>query len=440
MDFLQNIGSVLLLLGTMILFHELGHYWAALLCGVRVEAFSFGFGPRLFGFRRGETDFRFSLIPFGGYVKMAGEQMGDETTLVDDPRSFLAKPRWQRMIIAFAGPFMNVVLSLCLLTGLFMFKYPKVEGVDLPFVVGWVLPNSVAEQAGIKEGDKIVKFDNVPNPTFKEMLPLEAGAANRPAPVVIDRNGQQIVLTLTPKLDEKKPAPMVGWLPKHQLLVESVKADMDAARVLRSKDLMLAVDGKPIYAVQRLHQILKEGEGKPVELTFSRNGQTMTEKIQPKLASLEDGSKQYLLGVSLTPRYVFVQLPFQEAVVQSARENWNDAGLIYSSLKGIVERRLSAKALTGPIGIAKQAGDASREGVAYYIGFMSMVSMNLAIFNLLPIPILDGGLILTLLIEMLMRRDLSLQIKEAVFKLGFVFLMTLVAFVLYNDISKHFAG
>ena len=215
---------------------------------------------------------------------------------------------------------------------------------------------------------------------------------------------------------------------------------MDAARGLRPKDLMLAVDGKPIYAVQRLHQILKEGSGKPVELTFSRNGKILTEKIQPKLSTLEDGTKQYLLGVNLTPRYVFVQLPFGEAIVQSAYENWNDAGLIYNSLKGIVERRLSVKALSGPIGIAKQAGDASREGLAYYIGFMSMVSMNLAIFNLLPIPILDGGSILTLLIEMIMRRDLSLRIKETVFKLGFVFLMTLVAFVLFNDISKQFAG
>ena len=440
MDMIQNIGAVVLLLGIMILFHELGHYWVALLFDVRVEAFSFGFGPRLFGFRRGETDFRFSAVPFGGYVKMAGEIMGDETTSVDDPRSFLAKPRWQRMMILFAGPFMNVVLSLGLLTGLFMYKYPKVEGADDPFTVGYILPNSVAAQAGIQEGDKITKFDNVANPTFKQIQLLEAGAANRPAPVVIDRQGQQVLLTLTPKLNESKPGPMVGWLPKHQLLVEKLVSDMDAARVLRPKDLMLAVDGKPIYAVQRLHQLLKEGSGKPVELTFSRNGKIFTEKIQPKLSTLEDGTKQYLLGVNLTPRYVFVQLPFSEAIVQSAHENWNDAGLIYNSLKGIVERRLSAKALSGPIGIAKQAGDASREGLAYYIGFMSMVSMNLAIFNLLPIPILDGGSILTLLIEMIMRRDLSLRIKETVFKLGFVFLMTLVVFVLFNDISKQFAG
>ncbi len=437
MEILQNIAAVVLLLGVMILFHEMGHYWAALLFDVHVEAFSFGFGPRILGFRRGETDFRVSLVPFGGYVKMLGEQMGDETTVVTDPRSFLAKPRWQRMVIAFAGPFMNVVLSVGLLTGLFMYKYPKVQGADEPFIVGWNLPNSVAAQAGIQEGDKILKFDDVATPTFKQLQMLELNAINRPVAVAIERQGKPIYLTLTPKMDDKKPAPPVGWLPKYQLLVQGVRSEMDAARVLKPKDIMLEIDGKPVYAVQRLHYILKEGGGKPVELTFSRDGQIHKEMITPKISTIEDGTKQYLLGVNLTPRYVFVQLPFTEAVRESLHDNWNDAGLIFNSLKGIVERRLSAKQLSGPIGIAKQAGEASREGTAYYIGFMSMVSMNLAILNLMPIPILDGGLILTLLIEMLMRRDLSLQFKENVFKLGFVFLMTLMAFVIYNDISRY---
>ena len=437
MEILQNIAAVVLLLGVMILFHEMGHFLAALFFDVHVEAFSFGFGPRILGFRRGETDFRVSLIPFGGYVKMLGEQIGDETTVVSDPRSFLAKPRWQRMIIAFAGPFMNVVLSIGLLTGLFMYKYPKVEGADEPFVVGWNVPNSVAEQAGIQEGDKILKFDDVANPTFKQLQMLELNAINRPVAVAIERQGKPIYLTLTPKMDEKKPAPPVGWLPKYQLLVQGVRPEMDAARVLKPKDIMLEIDGKPVYAVQRLHYILKEGAGKPVELTFSRDGQIHKEMITPQISTLEEGTKQYLLGVNLTPRYVFVQLPFTEAVLESLHDNWNSAGYIFNSLKGIVERRLSPKQLSGPIGLAREAGVASREGAAYYIGFMSMVSMNLAILNLMPIPILDGGLILTLLIEMLMRRDLSLQFKENVFKLGFVFLMTLMAFVIYNDISRY---
>src|ERR1700729_1480109 len=149
---LQNIWWYLVLIGVMILVHELGHYWAARFFDVKVETFSFGFGPRLFGFRKGETDYRFSLILFGGYVKMAGEQPGDENT--NDPRGFMGKPRWQRLIIAFAGPFMNVVLAVALLTGLYMVKYQKVVDADNAAVIGNVAPNTPAAKAGIQEGIK----------------------------------------------------------------------------------------------------------------------------------------------------------------------------------------------------------------------------------------------------------------------------------------------
>ena len=162
MVFFQNVWWVLVLLGIMILIHELGHYWAARYFDVRVEAFSFGFGPRLFGFRRGETDFRVSLILFGGYVKMTGEQAADEDSpdgAAADPRSFLAKPRWQRMIIAFAGPAMNILLALVLLTGLFVYRYPKIVGADGPAVVGFVAKDSVAAKAGVLPGDRIARFD-----------------------------------------------------------------------------------------------------------------------------------------------------------------------------------------------------------------------------------------------------------------------------------------
>src|ERR1051325_11288735 len=145
MVFLENVLWLLVRIGVMINIHELGHFWAARYFDVKVEAFSFGFGTRLFGFRRGETDYRFSLLPIGGYVKMAGEQAMDEN--IDDPRSFLAKPRWQRLIIAFAGPFMNVVLAIGLVTGLYMYEYQKVADADLQAVIGHVMPDSPAAKA-----------------------------------------------------------------------------------------------------------------------------------------------------------------------------------------------------------------------------------------------------------------------------------------------------
>src|SRR5690348_725274 len=164
---IQNILWLLVLIGVMIMMHEAGHFWAARWFGVRVEVFSFGFGPRVFGFRRGNTDYRFSAILFGGYVKMTGEQPDDESA--DDPNSFLAKPRWQRLIIAFAGPFMNVVLAVGLLTGLFMVKYEKLADSEQRAVIGYVFRDSAAAKAGIQEGDTIVRFDGRDHPTWENI-------------------------------------------------------------------------------------------------------------------------------------------------------------------------------------------------------------------------------------------------------------------------------
>src|ERR1700730_18184879 len=192
---LQNTWWLLVLIGVMILIHELGHYWAARFFDVRVDAFSFGFGPRLFGFRKGETDFRFSLILFGGYVKMAGEQPGDENA--NDPRGFLSKPRWQRMIIAVAGPFMNILLAVAVLTGLFMVKFPKIPNKPSP-TIGYVVPDSPAAKAGIKEGDKIVQIDNTVNPTWEDILFKEAASAQHPLAVFVERNGLRQRFTAVP--------------------------------------------------------------------------------------------------------------------------------------------------------------------------------------------------------------------------------------------------
>jgi regulator of sigma E protease len=200
MEFLQNIWWYLVLIGVMILIHELGHFWAARFFDVKVETFSFGFGPRLFGFRRGETDFRFSLILFGGYVKMAGEQLGDEAG--QDPRSLLAKPRWQRLIIAFAGPFINIVLAVVLLTGLFMAHYEKMPMPNSP-VVGEVDKDGAAYKAGIREGDRVVQFDGLENPTWEDIILKEISSAKQAMEVRVQRGEEKLRFMVTPALDEK---------------------------------------------------------------------------------------------------------------------------------------------------------------------------------------------------------------------------------------------
>jgi regulator of sigma E protease len=437
MALLQNIWWYLVLIGVMILVHEFGHYFAARFFDVKVETFSFGFGPRLFGFRHGETDFRFSLILFGGYVKMTGEQPGDEGSA--DPRALTSKPRWQRLLIAFAGPAINIVLALALLTGLFMVHYEKVPNPHSP-VIGYVAPGGAAAKAGIKLGDKIVQIDDTTDPTWEQVAIQSAMNPKQPLDVWVMRGGEHLHLTLTPALQEKESIGNAGWQQESEIEVASVLSDMDGARVgLERGDILVSVNGQPLHSIARLNEIENETSGAALDLVYSRNGQQHAVKVTPAKRDIEgQGGARWMIGLTLQPRVEITKLALPEALAESWRQNLLNTQLIVKSLEGIVERKMSAKSLQGPIGIAQMSGDAAREGPIPYFLLMAAVSLNLAIFNLLPVPILDGGVMLMLFVEILMRRDLDMKVKETVVKVGFVFLMFVVVFVIYNDISKIF--
>jgi len=421
------------MIGVMILIHELGHYWAARFFDVKVDTFSFGFGPRLFGFKKGETDFRFSAILLGGYVKMVGEQPGDEHT--NDPRSFLNKPRWQRLIILFAGPAMNVILAVVVLTGLFMIRFPKVPSRPSP-EIGYIVANSAAAKAGLHEGDRIVQIGDTVNPTWEDVSLKEVASAGHPVSVWVIRDGERKLFTVTPVLDAKTGAGFVGWGEPSEIEIASSLPDSPAAKAgLQPGDIIVSVDGQAVQSTPKVHDIISGNGGKPVDIVFSRNGKRMTTHLTPAW-SKNGSTKEWMIGVSLQQKVVFVSLPFPQALAESVRENVKSAGFIYQLLRGIAERRMSPKSVYGPIGIVQISGEEAREGPIPFLGLMAALSLNLAVVNLLPIPILDGGTIFMLLVEIFMRRDLSLRVKEAAFRLGFVFIMALVAFVIYNDISK----
>jgi regulator of sigma E protease len=433
---LQNVLWLLVLIGVMILIHELGHFWAARYFNVGVEVFSFGFGPRLFGFRRGETDYRFSLILFGGYVKMMGEQPGEEDST--DPRGFMTKPKWQRLIIAFAGPFMNVVLAVGLLTGLFMVKFQKLAEPEQRAVIGHISKDSAAAKAGLQEGDRIVALEGVKNPDWETIAIKEISSAYRTMHLTVERNGSQFEVGVTPILDERTGVGSAGWSEKGEIQVGSLSPGMPAEKAgLRRGDLLLNANGQPINSRFKLHEIIKNTGGKPVDLLIKRDGKQQTVHLQPEFSN-QEGESRWMIGVGTEQKLniITTKLSLPDAFAESVRKNIKDASLIFQFLKGILERRMSAKQLSGPIGIAQLSGEAAREGPSTFVLLMSMVSLNLAIFNLLPIPILDGGVILLLLVEMLIGRDLSMPVKEAVIKVGFVFLMLVTVFALYNDISK----
>lgn len=438
MPFLENLWWLIVLIGVMILVHELGHYLAARYFDVRIEVFSFGFGPRLIGFRRGETDFRLSLILFGGYVKMAGEQPGEES--VNDPRAFLAKPRWQRFIIALAGPAMNVALAVALLTGLFTVHYQQPPESVKQAVIGHVFPDSPAAKAGLREGDRIVKIDEIEQPTWEDVILKEVASANRPLILKVERQGQTFWTTLTPVLEERTGLGYAGWAEQGEIQIANLTPGMPAEKAgLRRGDVLLSVDGQPIRSRYRLSEIIRASGGKPVTIEYLRDGRRHTVVVHPVYANL-DGTPRWMIGVEPSHRLVITRLSLSEAFRESLRENAKHATLIFRFLRGIIERRLSPRSIEGPIGIARLSGEAAREGWASFIFLMAVVSLNLAVFNLLPIPILDGGVMLVLLVEMAMQRELNQAVKEMVFKLGFVFLMAIVVFVLYNDIAKMLPG
>jgi len=253
---------------------------------------------------------------------------------------------------------------------------------------------------------------------------------------VVKRNGQLLHFSVTPEYDAKLGAGQAGWMQESQVQVAYVNPNDAAQKAgLEKGDILLSINGQPLRIISRLAEVTEQTKGTPIDLTYSRKGVVHQVMLTPALREV-DGKPKWMIGVLLEQPMEVVKLPLAQAFTESCRQNLQNAKLIFKVLEGIVERRMSPKSIQGPFRIAQMSGEAARQGPVEFIGLMAGVSLNLAIFNLLPIPILDGGVILMLLIEMLLRRDLDLKVKEAVLKVGFVFLMVVVVFVLYNDLSK----
>lgn len=431
----QDIWWVLVLLGVMIVIHELGHYWAAIAVGIRVETFSIGFGPRLLGWRRGATDFRVSAVPFGGYVRMLGELPGDDRAA--DPESFQSKPRWQRAMVVFAGPLMNILLAFAIMSGVFMREFPQQESVHSP-VIGEIVPNSAAAQAGLQAGDRIVRIAGIDNPTWQDIQSKEALNAGRPLQLVVERGGERLPVTVTPT-PTKEGVGMAGWLVEADVVISEVDPHLNAYKAgLKPGDVLISANGQQLRSMSKLLSVIHNSKGTPIKLVVSRNQKLMHVVVTPENNASTHG--QWLIGVLAGPKVRFVSLPLNQALIESVRYNVSNGGLIFEALRSIIEQKISPRTLSGPIGIARLSGEAASAGPMVFFTLMAAVSLNLAILNMLPIPILDGGSLLMLIIEMVIRRDMSLQVKEAVFKVGFVFLMMILVFVVYNDISKIFSN
>jgi regulator of sigma E protease len=454
------IIAFIVLLGIMVVVHEFGHFAVAKLCGVRVEAFSVGFGPRLFGIKYGDTDYKVCLLPLGGYVKMTGETPGEEralasggdeskgaksapaATFADDPGAFTSHPRWQRMLIGLAGPTSNFLLAFVAMTVYYNWfnEVPDFKNITIE----WVAADSAGARAGLAGGDVITQFDGISNPSWDQIEIRTNHLLGKVAAITVDRNGATIAthIQLPEPANGKEPdLPDAGiYLHSYNspIKVDSVTAGTPAeAAGLKGGDRITAVDGHAFHSVPPLLSYLEAGGGKPVTLTVMRGGK----ELAPMIAHPSRQDSAWKLGFAALgpddPPMHREPLPFGMAVGKSKSFCVENSTVIVDVLKRILKHQVSVKQLSGPVGIAQMAGQAAQmDGWMPKFGLASAISLNLGILNLLPFPILDGGLILLLLIESGMRHDINMVVKERIYQAAFVVLVAFAAFIIFNDVTK----
>jgi regulator of sigma E protease len=433
-SFITDAVVVVLVLGFMIFVHELGHFLAAKFFGVRVLVFSLGFGPRLLHWTRGDTDYRVSGLPFGGYVRMAGDD--PSAGRQGEPWEFLAKPRWQRFMVVVMGPIMNILLAVLLLAGLYKFHYQKPAYEEQPARVGDVEADSPAGQIGLKPGDLVVRLDGLQNPRWEDVEMRILTMVGEAMPLEVKRDGQTLNLALTPRAQGPDRVGDAGWYPYAPGVIDNLEPGLPASRAgLIPGDQIVGIEGRKILYWPRITYLLQSSKGKPVQLSILRGGREFRATLTPVLTDVM-GEKRWRIGVTFHNDMVVRQLPWGAAIGASLEDNSRLLLMWFDVLGRILTRRLSTRSLAGPIGIAQLSGEMYRAGLFELVSLVCSISLNLGLFNLLPIPILDGGVILLLLIEGLIRHDLSLRVKERVVQVGFLFLLLLVVFLMYNDIMK----
>lgn len=444
MQISTNILAFVFVLSFLIFFHEAGHFLVARLFRFPIEVFSIGFGRRLFGFKRNGTDYRVSLVPLGGYVKIVG--LGpDESDVVDGeaPQNLLGT-RWQRFLVLLAGPAVNLVLALLLTAGAFMIGREVPKYLGEPPVVTLVDAGSPAEKAGFLAGDRILRLSGTPVSTWDEVLPRLSLASREKIAVLVQRGAEQLELEIVPlpKTKEQKQYDIgyTGLSPNVPAVIHSLAPGYPGEKAgLLVGDRIVSIDGRPVVLYfQVVHQIkeataafAEKGE-RALDVVVERAGKTLTIPVVPR----QEG-KDWKIG--FTPFFETVRVKFGPvaALKASWTENLRMSAAVGQTIKRMVSGSGSIRQLSGPVDIAKFSGEAVRTGLGPLLAFMGLLSLQLGLLNLLPIPLLDGGQLMILTFEGLFRRDFSVKLKERLLQAGFVFLVLLMVSVLAFDIAKN---
>ncbi len=436
---LISLIAFLIMIGILVTVHEFGHFIFAKMFGVKVEVFSIGFGPPIVRWKGKETVYQIALIPLGGYVKMYGEDsmtepvQGKTEKNTLDPRSFAAKPRWQKMLIAFAGPLFNIILAIILFAAAYMIGIQQPKYLNEPVVVGYVEKNSYAEKAGLKPGDKIVAIDGEPVKNWKEFTIKIGMKAGKTVVLDVIRNGKRISITV--KVPENISKEHLGISPVIPAKIGAILPNSPAAKAgLQVGDEILAVNGKPVHSWFELVEVLSQiKDDKEITLLVKRNGKIFSVKVKPEY---NETLKKYVIGISPMMETVTVKYGFVEAFEKAIEKTKELTVALYKVIKGLITGEVSIKTLGGPIAIAQFSGQALEAGISTFLFSMAFLSLQLGYLNLLPIPVLDGGLILILLIESIIRRPLPEKAKEYLAYIGFALIGTLMILVIFNDLMR----
>jgi regulator of sigma E protease len=440
-------------LGVAINIHEFGHFIVGRIFGMRVEAYSFfGLGPRIWGFKRGHTDYRISAIPLGAYVKFYGDEgtsalEGGSSTgeKVPDSELFELRPRWQKFFVMLGGPFMNIVLALAI--PLVMALSLGVPSVPSP-VVGAIKANSASSEAGIKVGDRIVSYNGKENPTWTRIEQDTLLLADKTTPVTVERNGERISLEVTPKQDDYNGnkignlglEPDLGAMP---VIIGNVEPNTPASEAgLQSNDRIVAINGNIVKNGQSVLGLVQQFKAEPLRLTIERENKKID--VTATVRKLEDGSERLGIGFSRQ------NMPLEAATFSMAVNHAVNTNLDILRMTGTAfgqmfsgQRSVKDSGLGGPITIVKESANAAKAGGWQGVFLMLMaISLSLGAMNLLPIPMLDGGQIMMLGLEKIMSwfgRTISMVVKERIQLTGLAIVLFLMVSVMFLDISRLFA-
>ena len=436
MDFLTTTFYFLIVIGIVVIVHELGHFLAAKFFGMRVDRFSIGFPPRAFGKTIGDTDYCISWIPIGGYVKIAGmvDESFDTEFVNEDPKpwEFRSKPIWQRMIVICGGVAMNTLLAVLMFWGIIFYQGKTVKPVT---VVGYAIPESPAAKAGFQSGDSILSVNGKPAARWEEIeSQIFSDALSGDLAINIVRRGNPMVIRVTRPLTSEVLENGLGLFPSGTFaVVASVQSGDPADRAgIKPGDLILAINGHDV-AYGSLQETIKRNANKEINLKRKRGDDIREIRVTP--------SAEGKIGVGLLPTYngpvENVRYSLFGALPEGIRDAWYMSWMNLKSIYQIFVGRVSlSKSVAGPIMIAKMATRSAEGGIMTFLGFTALLSMNLAIFNLFPFPALDGGHAMFLVYEGVFRREIPTKVKIALQQVGFVLLLVFMAFVLYNDIVR----